>query len=141
MKKLMKQAHQLTSEIKDKFPEVDYQVQLGLSMSYLHKQAAQSDLIKKEESNDFEDGMLMLVDSNSQPIWVAEIVGTHDKYVFDRAFINDPTTYKGRCTCFELEDGVIYNWQESKSQKFGIMENGKLYEVTKTDVKNMLANA
>lgn len=35
MKNVMKAAHQLTKEIKNKYPEVDYAAQLGLCMSYL----------------------------------------------------------------------------------------------------------
>ena len=35
MKKIMKEAHKLTKEMKAKYPEVDYQTQLGLFISYL----------------------------------------------------------------------------------------------------------
>ena len=37
MKELMKKAHQMTREIKNEFPEVDYKFQLGLCISYLYK--------------------------------------------------------------------------------------------------------
>ena len=35
MKKIMKEAHRMTREMKGKYPEVDYQAQLGLNISYL----------------------------------------------------------------------------------------------------------
>ena len=35
MKNIMKEAHKMTREIKDKYPEVDYRTQLGLCMTYL----------------------------------------------------------------------------------------------------------
>ena len=38
MKELMKKAHQMTREIKNKFPEVDYKFQLGLCISYLYEE-------------------------------------------------------------------------------------------------------
>lgn len=34
-KELMKEAHKLTRELKEQYPEIDYQVQLGLFISYL----------------------------------------------------------------------------------------------------------
>lgn len=38
MKKILKEAHKLTKEIKAKYPEVDYRTQLGLCISYLLKE-------------------------------------------------------------------------------------------------------
>ena len=35
MKDLMKRAHELTKEIKKEYPEINYQVQLGICISYL----------------------------------------------------------------------------------------------------------
>ena len=35
MSLVMKEAHKLTKEIKNEFPEVDYKFQLGICMSYL----------------------------------------------------------------------------------------------------------
>ena len=37
MKNIMKEAHRLTREIKAEFPEVDYQAQLGICISYLYE--------------------------------------------------------------------------------------------------------
>ena len=37
MKNIMKDAHRLTREIKAEFPEVDYQAQLGICISYLYE--------------------------------------------------------------------------------------------------------
>lgn len=36
MKNLLKEAHKLTKEIKNKYPEVDYKAQLGICISYLN---------------------------------------------------------------------------------------------------------
>lgn len=35
MKNIMKKAHKMTKEIKEQYPEVDYQAQLGLCLSFL----------------------------------------------------------------------------------------------------------
>ena len=44
MKELMKKAHQMTREIKNEFPEVDYKFQLGLCISYLSKNEMKEDV-------------------------------------------------------------------------------------------------
>jgi hypothetical protein len=38
---LMKEAHKLTKEIKEQYPEVDYQAQLGLCLSFLAQEGEQ----------------------------------------------------------------------------------------------------
>ena len=40
-KNLMKEAHKMTREIKEKYPEVDYQAQLGLCLSFLAQEGEQ----------------------------------------------------------------------------------------------------
>ncbi|MFQ8932934.1 hypothetical protein [Intestinibacter bartlettii] len=35
---LMKEAHKMTKEIKEQYPEVDYQAQLGLCLSFLSQE-------------------------------------------------------------------------------------------------------
>lgn len=60
MKKILKEAHKLTKEIKAKYPEVDYRIQLGLCISYL--------LENKEE-----EGMKELKGSEKQVKWANEI--------------------------------------------------------------------
>lgn len=38
MKNIMKEAHRMTREIKKEFPEVDYQAQLGICLSFLYNE-------------------------------------------------------------------------------------------------------
>ena len=38
-KNLMKEAHKMTKEIKEQYPEVDYQAQLGLCLSFLAQES------------------------------------------------------------------------------------------------------
>lgn len=40
-KNLMKEAHRMTKEIKEQYPEVDYQAQLGLCLSFLSQEGGQ----------------------------------------------------------------------------------------------------
>lgn len=40
-KNLMKEAHKMTKEIKEQYPEVDYQAQLGLCLSFLAQEGEQ----------------------------------------------------------------------------------------------------
>lgn len=140
MKKIFKKAHKMTREMVEKYG-VDYQAQLGLNLSYLleGEEEEEMEFIKKEEVRDFKDGMLTLTTSNRQSAWVAEITGTDPKYEFSRKFIKEPTINGGRWVSYALEEGKTYNWNEAKKQYFGIVENGKLFEISKTDVKNILA--
>ena len=38
MKNIMKEAHRMTKEIKAQYPEVDYQAQLGICLSFLYNE-------------------------------------------------------------------------------------------------------
>lgn len=140
MKNIFRRAHEMAREIKREYPEVDYRTQFGLCLSYLlnNKEEEKVEFLKKEEVRDFKDGMLTLTTSNRQPAWVAEITGLDEKYGFKRDFL-EVTVDGGRWVDYELYEGAIYNWSEGKRQQFGIVENGKLYEITKTDVENLIA--
>ena len=50
MKNIMKEAHRLTREIKKEFPEVDYQAQLGICLSFLYNEGAEEAEEKEEET-------------------------------------------------------------------------------------------
>ena len=47
MKNLFIKAHKMTREIKEQYNEVDYQVQFGLCLSYLHENKEEKKMIKK----------------------------------------------------------------------------------------------
>lgn len=59
MKNLLKEAHKLTKEIKNKYPEVNYMAQLGVCISYLN--------------NKGEDKMVELKGTEKQIDWAEEI--------------------------------------------------------------------
>lgn len=66
---IMKEAHKLTREIKKEFPNVDYKFQLGLCISYLHrnKEAIKMVDLKGTEkqvnwANDIREDMLKRID-------------------------------------------------------------------------------
>lgn len=59
MKNLLKEAHKLTKEIKNKYPEVDYMAQLGVCISYLNN---------KEENK-----MVELKGTEKQVVWAESI--------------------------------------------------------------------
>lgn len=52
MKNLMKKAHELTRKIKGEFPEVDYKFQLGLCLSFLSKEGAETIELKELEGSE-----------------------------------------------------------------------------------------
>lgn len=51
-KNLMKEAHKMTKEIKEQYPEVDYQAQLGLCLSFLAEESKEITLDTLEEIAD-----------------------------------------------------------------------------------------
>lgn len=140
MKNIFKEAHKMTREMVEKYG-VDYQAQFGLNLSYLLENKGEEEMkfIKKEEvRRDFEDGLITLTTSNRQPAWIAEIVGLDSQYGFKREFINEPVINGGRWVQYQLKDNGIYNWREGRRQLFGLMENGKLFEISKVDAERLL---
>lgn len=93
--------------------------------------------MKKEITGAFENSILTLTGSNNQPPYVAEITGPDQKWQFSRKFITESED-NGRCKQYELEDGKLYNWKESREQHFGIVEDGKLYEISKADALDLV---
>ncbi len=50
MSLVMKEAHRLTKEIKNEFPEVDYKFQLGICMSYLLNRKGENEMVELQGS-------------------------------------------------------------------------------------------
>lgn len=48
MKNIMKEAHKMTREIKKEYPEVDYQAQLGICLSFLYEEEKEMEEKKLE---------------------------------------------------------------------------------------------
>jgi len=46
MKNLFKEAHKMAREIKAKYPEVDYKLQFGLCLSYLHENKEETEMME-----------------------------------------------------------------------------------------------
>ncbi len=93
-----------------------------------------------EITKNFENGALLMVTSNRQPAWLAEVDSLDSKYGFHRNFIQKDEFYiVGRCIAYDLAEGTLYNWSEEKGvQHFGFVKNGKLYEVSKDDAKKIV---
>ncbi len=47
MKNLFKKAHEMTREMKERYPEVDYQTQFGLCLSYLFEEGKEEEEVKE----------------------------------------------------------------------------------------------
>ena len=47
---LMKEAHKMTKEIKEQYPEVDYQAQLGLCLSFLSQKKEEKEMVELKGS-------------------------------------------------------------------------------------------
>lgn len=93
--------------------------------------------MRKEITKDYENNTLTLTTSKRQKAWLAEIVGTDEKYTFNRKFLN-ASEDGGRWLDFKLEDGKLYCWKEYDEQQFGVVEGGKLYEISKQDTLELI---
>ena len=51
MKNIFKKAHELTREMKERYPEVDYQTQFGLYVSYLFEEEKEEEEVEKARVN------------------------------------------------------------------------------------------
>ena len=88
--------------------------------------------MKKEITRTYENYTLTITTSNRQKAWMAEIVGKDERYGFGRKFL-DVYEDGGRWVDYRLENGKLYCWKEKDEQQYGIVEGGKLYEISKQD--------
>ena len=79
---------------------------------------------------------LELYESNKYRCWVAEITGLDKQYGFDRNFTN-PAKIEGNYKYYELEEDKIYNYLNHNQQHFVKVQNSKLIEITKEEIKEM----
>lgn len=83
--------------------------------------------------------------------WVAEIIGKHDKYGFDRKFVRghrdyseaDSTGNRGVYECFLLQPGKVYEVSERYSNKnidryFCVANKGEIVRLEKEEVISWL---
>ncbi|MGG3821113.1 hypothetical protein ABEU79_04885 [Geobacillus thermodenitrificans] len=130
MKQIMKRAHELA-----RMMEGDYVARLALGLRQAWKEAKQP---KKA-----------VLEVRRQPSggkeWVAEIVGHHPKFKFERKFItpiarNWSSSGKTGTTSFLLEEGKIYEVNEPFHGRYFVkVENGKIIDVTVDDVIQKIA--
>lgn len=91
---------------------------------------------------------------NPPSSWVAEIVGTHPRYGFERRFLPGFRDYskangvgsRGVYLCATVQDGKIYDIREQRTWKscdrrFARFEHGKEIRMTKDEVAQWLANS
>ena len=82
---------------------------------------------------------LNLYTSGKYKAWVAEIVGTDEKYGLARNFIN-PFDVSGNTKTYHLKEGKIYNYLSDNEQYFAKVVNSKLVEISKLELVASLQN-
>lgn len=72
--------------------------------------------------------------------WVAEIVGTHAKFKFERSFINK---FRGveleTNKVYTLEEGKVYNVNNVNTRYYATVRNGRLVELNESEVMELVA--
>lgn len=77
--------------------------------------------------------------------WVAEIIGRHSRFNFERRFLNPiarnwSSSGKTGTTTFLLQEGKVYEISEPfRGRYFVKVENGKIFDVTIDDVIQKIA--
>lgn len=85
--------------------------------------------------------------SNSDKMWVAEIVGTHPRFKFERNFLTPDRQHVSRSgnaqwKVFTLVEGKVYQVNEPDYLPyFAVVKNGKLINISEDAVKVRLVVA
>lgn len=69
--------------------------------------------------------------------WIAEIVGKHPVYKFERNFLREDDTDEYGYKEFVLNEGV-YEWNNGNRRQFIQVANGKIIEIDASDVMDTL---
>lgn len=91
MKNVMKRAHEMAKEIKREYPEVDYQAQLGICLSYLYNEEKEEVVTIETVEKKAEEYC-----DTYQNGWYAKVnVNRWAKYGYDRTYIEIAQFRKG----------------------------------------------
>lgn len=94
---------------------------------------AKIDYINANGLHGVEGNTIYLVGSKRQPMYLAIVDGLSEKFGLNRKFI--PAPNRGTDSHeFDLEEGKIYNWRESRVQFFGKFEKGQMIPLSQKEV-------
>lgn len=88
-KEIMKKAHQMTREIKAEFPEVNYQIQLGLCISYLLEEKGEVEVKVEEKLENL--GYKIWKKNDMKRIYINDLVSLAEKV---NVSVPNPKTFK-----------------------------------------------
>lgn len=120
-KNLMKEAHKLTKEIKEKYPEVDYKTQLGLCLSFL---------ASKEEEEMTVEEISNKVNNLGKDLPVDVEANEWQKGNYHRIYVNMFWTVKGSRSKFnEWRKGAVgyFTVEDNEVVAFTTQEKGAKY--------------
>ena len=82
---------------------------------------------------------LYLAGSNRQPMYLAKITGTDEKYGLKREFVDNPSHGRDGYT-FTLEPNTLYAWKESKVEYYGYFDGQEMAIMTKDEMMDAAEN-
>ena len=82
---------------------------------------------------------LYLAGSKRQPMYLAVIAGTDEKYGLKREFVDNPSHGRDGYT-FTLEPDTLYSWKESKVEYFGYFDGEEMSIMTKEEMIDAAEN-
>lgn len=88
---------------------------------------------------DLDGDQLHLSGSNRQPMYLAKITGTDEKYGLKREFVDNPDKGRNGFT-FTLQPNTLYAWKESKVEYYGYFDGQEMHVMTKEEMMDAAEN-
>lgn len=88
---------------------------------------------------DLDGDQLHLSGSNRQPMYLAVIKGTDEKYGLKREFVDNPDKGRNGFT-FTLQPNTLYAWKESKVEYYGYFDGQEMHVMTKEEMMEAAEN-
>lgn len=94
---------------------------------------ATKDVLREYDLTGLDGNKLTLLGSKRQPMYLAVVTGTDEKYGLKREFISNPDRGRSSYT-FELKTNTYYAWKESKVEYFGYFDGEQMAIMTKEEM-------
>lgn len=102
------------------------------------ERATQS-VLREYDLTGLDGNQLTLLGSKRQPMYLAVIKGTDEKYGLKREFVDNPDKGRNGFT-FTLQPNTLYAWKESKVEYYGYFDGQEMHVMTKEEMMDAAEN-
>lgn len=140
MKKLSElvkiEAAEIQKRIDEKYPSA--KAIWNATPEEVMERATQS-VLREYDLTGLDGNQLTLLGSKRQPMYLAVIKDTDEKYGLKREFVENPSKGKSGHT-FTLEPNTLYAWKESKVEYYGYFDGQEMHVMTKEEMMDAAEN-